>query len=69
MAFDINSLLDIHLNKMTLPRGKIEQLWNVSKHLMVKDVPNDFWSEFVTCAIYLLNQTSSKLQDQTPQEV
>ena len=28
-----------------------------------------FWAEFVACAIYLLNRTSSKLQDQTPQEV
>ena len=37
--------------------------------LKVKGIPNDFWVESVTCAIYLLNRALSKLQDQTPQEV
>jgi len=29
--------------------------------LKAKGIPNDFWAEFVACAIYLLNQASSKL--------
>ena len=37
--------------------------------LKIKGIPNDFWAKSVACAIYLLNRASSKLQDQTPQEV
>ena len=37
--------------------------------LKEKGVLNDFWAESMACAIYLLNRASSKLQDQTPQEV
>jgi len=37
--------------------------------LKEKSVPSDFWAESMTYAIYLLNKASSKLQDQTPQEV
>ena len=29
--------------------------------LKAKGIPNDFWAESVACAIYLLNQASSKL--------
>ena len=37
--------------------------------LKAKGIPNDFWVESVAYDIYLLNRESSKLQDQTPQEV